>query len=139
MVEDGRQRGQEQERGEQHGEKIAEPVNAAEEIVEALPPGEAQPMGCEGNEFLPLAAQDLNPAERPAESLLFQTIEGQRHQPLAEGGGLEDADPAAAQHSKARLGILRNHLLVPAADLLQSGATNQAHRPGEDDAVAIRP
>ena len=44
MVDGGSDGGQQQEKGEADREQIAEPVHAAEEVMEPLAPGQLQPV-----------------------------------------------------------------------------------------------
>src|SRR5439155_25786122 len=107
---------QQQEDGEADGQQIAEPVHAAEEVMEALAPGEVQLMSGKRQQLPPLAAKDLDAAERPAEPLFLQAIKTERHQAFAPGGRLKDADGTDAKHAKACLGVLGDHAFLPTAD-----------------------
>ena len=66
-------------------QQIAEPLDAAEEVVNPLGCGQPQPVPGERQHLAPVHAQDLDAAQRPAETLLLQPVERQRHQSLAVG------------------------------------------------------
>ncbi|HVD02274.1 MAG TPA: hypothetical protein VNG93_14225 [Candidatus Dormibacteraeota bacterium] len=86
-----------------------------------------------------METQDLDAAERPAEALLFEPVEGERHQPGAARAGVVDALVAAAQKPEAHLRVLGDAVLVPAAHLLQRAVPDEAHGAPEDDGVAVGP
>jgi len=86
----------------------------------------------------PVQPEDLHAAQRPAKTLLLQAFEGERHEPVSERPRLVHTDVPIGQHAKARLRVLGDDLGVPAADSLQGGATDHAHRAREDDRVPVR-
>ena len=137
VMDGGGDGGQQQEEGEADGQQVAEPVHAAEEVMEALAPGEVQPMSRKRQQLPPLPAQDLDAPERPAEPLLLQAIETQWHQAFAPDGWLEDTDGTEPKHAKACLGVLGDHAFLPTADPFQRRPPDQAHRSGKDDGVAV--
>ena len=139
VVQDGGDSGQEQEGGEANRQQVREPVNAPKQVGEPLADCQAKAMRANGNEVPPLTAQDLDPAECPSESLLLQTIKTQRHQAFPPDGRFVNANRPQAEHAKTGLRILRDDVLVPATDSLQRGSADQAHRPRENDGVAVRP
>ncbi len=67
----------------------------------------------------------------------LQPGEGARHQPAAQAAVKVHRFVAALQDAQAGLGVFGDAPLAPAADLLQDRLTDQAHRPGEDDGVAL--
>ncbi len=81
--------------------------------------------------------QDLDAAEAPPEPLALQRLEGQRHHAVAERVVDVQAGPAGAQQPQRQLGVLGDAPLVPAADLLERTAADEAHRAGEDRAVVL--
>ena len=117
VVQPDRHRGEQQEHGEGGGEQLAEPLQRAEQIVDALRGGEPHPVLREWHQLAPVLAEDLDAAERPAEALPLQPVEAQRHQPRALRLGDVDAAEAEAEQAQARLGVLGDAVLVPAADL----------------------
>ena len=129
--------GQEQEGRKANRQQVRKPVNAAEQVREPLAQCQPKSMRGKRDEVPPLAAQNLDPAERPSESLLLQAVKTQRHQALAPDGRFVNADRPQAEHPKTRLRILGDDALVPAADSLQRRSADQTHRPGENDGVAV--
>src|SRR5256886_6651140 len=104
--------------------------------MEALAPGEVQPVSGKRQQLPPLAAKDLDAAERPAEPLLLQAIKTERHQAFAPGGRLEDTDGSEPKQAKTCLGVLGAHAFLPTADPFQGPPPDQAHRPAKHDGVA---
>jgi len=84
-----------------------------------------------------MLAQDLNAAEAPAEALALEGGEGERHDALTEGPVQVQAGVAGLQQTEGRLGVLGDAPLVPSAKPIEGRAPDQAHRPGEDDRVAL--
>src|SRR6516225_2923643 len=85
----------------------------------------------------PVLAQDLDPAEAPAETLALQGLEGERHDPVAERLVDVQAGPPGAQDPQRELGVLGDAPLVPSADRLERTPADEPHRAGEDRAVAL--
>src|SRR5207302_7501958 len=137
VMQGGGDGGQQQEGGEANRKQIREPVDAAEQVGKPLAQRQAKPMWGKGQQLPPLAAQDLDPAERPSESLLLQPVEAQWHQAFAPNGRFVDAGRTQAEQAQARLGIFRDDVLVPPPNPLQRGPADQSHRSGEDDGVAV--
>ncbi len=98
---------------------------------------QAHAVTCQRQQLAPVELEDLDAAERPAEALLLEPVEVERHEALAVRGGVVHAAVAGAEHAQGRLGILGDALLVPAADLVERGAADQAHGAAEDDRVAV--
>src|SRR5207248_882569 len=119
VMQGGGDGGQQQEGGEANRQQIREPVDAAEQVSKPLAQRQAKPMWGKGQQLPPLAAQDLDPAERPSESLLLQPVEAQWHQAFAPNGRFVDAGRTQAEQAQARLGIFRDDVLVPPPNPLQ--------------------
>ena len=83
--------------------------------------------------------QDLDPSERPAESLALQRGERERHDALAERLRNVQALISRLEHPQRRLSIFCDAPLLPAADLLERRTPQQPHCSGKDDRVAIVP
>ena len=93
----------------------------------------------DGQQLGPPLAQDLHAAEGPAEALLLEPVEIQRHHARAVRGAVVHPAIPAAEDAQAGLGVFGDARLAPAPDLLQRGAADQAHGAAEDDRVAVRP
>src|SRR5207245_3558399 len=87
----------------------------AEQVVGELCGAHPQTVAREGQQLAPVHAQDLDAAERPAEALLLETVEVERHHPRAVRGRVVHARVAATEHAQARLRILGDAGLAPAA------------------------
>src|SRR5207237_4264592 len=99
--------------------RLAEPLQAGKEVMDALGSRQLQAVGSEGEQLSPVHAKHLDAAKRPPEALLLEAVEGQRHQAGAVRLALVDAAVAAAEQPEAGLRVLGDDLLVPAADLVQ--------------------
>src|ERR1700694_1580004 len=93
----------------------------------------------ERDQLAPVKLENLDSAERPTETLLLQTIEVQRHQPLAVGRRVVDALVAGAEDAQGGFRTLGDAFLIPATDLIERRTPNQPHGPAEDDGVAVTP
>ena len=132
----GRGRRQQEKREARH-QNVAEPLHVAEEIVDAL--GYRQALAVAGHEHsTPVKSQDLHASQRPAKALLLEPVEAQGHQTVAKSFWNVDPRIAACQHPQARLSVLGHNVRVPAADFVEYFPPDQAHRPREDDRVAVR-
>ena len=60
--------------------------------MHALGGGEAEPVVHQRDEIPPVGAQDLDASEGPAEALLLEPVEAERHHPDPPGAGIVDAD-----------------------------------------------
>src|SRR2546428_4118090 len=82
-----------------------------------------------------MTTQDLDATERPAKALFSKALIGQGHDPFAEGLGDVDGSMPRSEDSQARLGVFGDDPLVPAPNVVEDRASNEAHRAGENDRV----
>src|SRR5207248_9906369 len=78
VMQGGGDGGQEQEGRKANRQQVRKPVNAAEQVSEPLAQCQPKSMRGKRDEVPPLAAQNLDSAERPSESWLLQAVKTQR-------------------------------------------------------------
>src|ERR1700682_5918215 len=95
-------------------------------------------MVAKGQELAPPETQDLHAAQRPAETLLLESVEIQRHHARAVRGAVVHTAIPTPEHAQTGLRVFGDALLIPTADLIEHRPPDQPHRAAEDDRVAMR-
>ena len=135
MVKGAGNGGDDEDQGEEQGEGLVEPLQVAEEVMEALGWGQVV-VGPREEEAAGVQAQDLHATQRPPEALLLEPSEGQRHEAAAVGAVDIDTLQAQGQQAQGSLGVLSDDGMVEAADGIEGRTTDEAHGASEDDGVA---